>query len=126
MINFQRLAPIIYVADLAAEVAFYEAFGFAISYRGADFPNFIAVKQGELEFGIEHRPEFSAAETARSFFWQFVVDDLNGAVAICQRHGFAYNPPKCYWEAGDGWSMEVQSPNGYTVSLEGPTPGGTR
>lgn len=113
MVNFECMAPIIYVSDLEREVAFYEAFGFTVSYRGEDFPNFIA---------IQRREKFSAEEAARTFLWQFVIDDLAGAATICREHGFAHTAPHCYWEAGNGWSIEVRSPDGYMVSLEGPPP----
>jgi predicted enzyme related to lactoylglutathione lyase len=116
------MAPIIYVSDLESEVTFYEKFGFTVSYRGTDFPNFIAVKHSTIEFGIERRDKFCVEEAARTFLWQFVVDDLAAVTVICREHGFAHTQPKCYWVAGNGWSLEVQSPNGYLISLEGPPP----
>ena len=124
MLTFKKLVPIIYVKDLDAEVKFYETFGFQISYQGDEFPNFIAIAQGDLEFGIERKDTFNADEANRSILWQFQVDDLSEAVRICQRSSYKYTPPEKYWEAADGWEMQVWSPNGYTINLEGHKPGG--
>ena len=124
MLTCKKLVPIIYVKDLDAEVQFYETFGFQISYQGDEFPNFIAIAQGDLEFGIERKETFNADEANRSILWQFQVDDLSEAVRICQRSSYKHTPPVKYWEAADGWEMQVWSPNGYTINLEGHTPRG--
>jgi predicted enzyme related to lactoylglutathione lyase len=124
MLTFKKLVPIIYVKDLDAEVKFYETFGFQISYQGDEFPNFIAMAQGDLEFGIERKDTFNADEANRSILWQFQVDDLSEAVRICQQSPYKHTPPEKYWEAADGWEMQVWSPNGYKINLEGHTPRG--
>jgi hypothetical protein len=124
MLTFKKLVPIIYVKDLDAEVKFYETFGFQISYQGDEFPNFIAMAQGDLEFGIERKDTFNADEANRSILWQFQVDDLSEAVRICQQSPYKHTPPEKYWEAADGWEMQVWSPNGYKINLEGHTPCG--
>lgn len=126
MVKFEKLAPIIYVRDLATEVAFYQAFGFTISYQGTEFPDFIALKQGGIEFGVQRQTTFSAEEANRAMLWQFEVDDLSEAVAICRERGYEHTDPRRYWEAGDGWDIQVRSPNGYRVNLEAHGPGSTR
>ena len=122
MLIFKKLVPIIYVKDLDAEVKFYETFGFHISYQGDEFPHFIAMAQGDLEFGIGRKDTFDADEANRSILWQFQVDDLSEAVRICQQSTYKHTPPEKYWEAADGWEMQVWSPNGYKINLEGHTP----
>jgi hypothetical protein len=119
---FERLVPIVYVTDLDAEVTFYETLGFAVIYRGDEFPDFVAMRQGEIQFGIERRAGFRAEDANRSLMWQFQVDDLTGIVELCDRHGIRCTPPELYWERMDAWEMKVWSPNGYRVNLEGHRP----
>jgi predicted enzyme related to lactoylglutathione lyase len=123
MLKFEKLVPIIYVKDLDAEVKFYQTLGFSISYQGDEFPNFIAVAQDELEFGIQKKDMFDANEANRSLLWQFQVNDLMEAVTLCQQHHYRHSVPEKYWEAADGWEMQVWSPNGYKINLEGHAPG---
>jgi catechol 2,3-dioxygenase-like lactoylglutathione lyase family enzyme len=123
--TFQRLVPIVYVTDLEAEVAFYERLGFAVLYRGEEFPDFIALYQGDIQFGIERRAGWRAEDANRSILWQFQVDDLTDVVELCRRHQIRFTEPELYWERMDAWEMKVWSPNGYRINLEGhqPRPG---
>ena len=41
--TFRRMVPILYVRDLQAETAFYQALGLRITYQGDDFPGFVAI-----------------------------------------------------------------------------------
>ena len=123
MLTFEKLAPIIYVKDLASEVQFYQTLGFHISYQGDEFPDFIALAHGNIEFGLSLRPTFNPDEANRSILWQFQVNDLAEAVKLCRQHTYQHTSPKKYWEQGDGWEMQVQSPNGYQINLEGHAPG---
>jgi hypothetical protein len=45
------------------------------------------------------------------------------AVTLCQQHHYRHSVPEKYWEAADGWEMQVWSPNGYRINLEGHAPG---
>ena len=49
---FQRLIPILFVADVQAERDFYVSLGFTVTYQGAEFPDFIALGLGAIEFGF--------------------------------------------------------------------------
>jgi catechol 2,3-dioxygenase-like lactoylglutathione lyase family enzyme len=120
--TFQRLVPIVYVTDLEAEVAFYQQLGFAVLYRGEEFPDFIAMYQGDIQFGIERRAGWRAEDANRSILWQFQVDDLTDVVELCRRHQIRFTAPELYWERMDAWEMKVWSPNGYRINLEGHQP----
>jgi catechol 2,3-dioxygenase-like lactoylglutathione lyase family enzyme len=120
--TFRRLVPIVYVTDLQAEVEFYEKLGFAVLYRGDEFPDFVAMHQGEVQFGIEQRDGFLADDANRSIMWQFQVDDLTAIVDLCRRHQLRFTVPELYWERMDAWEMKVWSPNGYRINLEGHQP----
>ena len=114
--------PIVYVTDLEAEVEFYQGLGFAVLYRGEEFPDFIAMHQGDVQFGIERRAGWRAEEANRSVMWQFQVDDLTDVVELCRRRHIRFTPPELYWERMDAWEMKVWSPNGYRINLEGHKP----
>jgi catechol 2,3-dioxygenase-like lactoylglutathione lyase family enzyme len=122
VVTFQRLVPVVYVTDLDAEVGFYEAFGFSVVYRGDEFPDFVALHQGDVQFGLERRAGFRPEDANRSIMWQFQVDDLTGVVELCTRHHLRFTPPELYWERMDAWEMKVWSPNGYRINLEGHAP----
>ena len=123
MLKFEKLVPIIYVKSLDAEVEFYQNLGFSISYQGDEFPGFIALAQGDIEFGLSLKPTFNPDEANRSILWQFQVNDLSEAVKICRQYSYQHSLPQKYWEQGDGWEMQIWSPNGYKINLEGHTPG---
>ncbi len=50
---FSRLAPVLNVADLAAEREFYERLGFPVIYEGPEYPTFIAFGTDSIHFGIQ-------------------------------------------------------------------------
>ena len=54
-IGIVLLIPILYVGDIAAVTWFYTRCGFAITYEGPEFPGFVALGSGPVEFGIEQR-----------------------------------------------------------------------
>lgn len=119
---FESIVPILYIADLKAEVAFYEKLGFKISYQGDEFPNFIAVKNGDVEFGLEKKESFNPDEVENSFYWQMEVRSLKEILNICQKETLKFTKPTCYWERMDAWEMTIDTPNGYKFHLEGPNP----
>jgi catechol 2,3-dioxygenase-like lactoylglutathione lyase family enzyme len=120
--TFRRLVPIVYVTDLQPEVEFYEKLGFAVLYRGDEFPDFVAMYQAEIQFGIEQRDGFRPDDANRSVMWQFQVEDLTEIVDLCRRHQLRHTAPELYWERMDAWEMKVWSPNGYRINLEGHRP----
>ena len=52
---FSRIIPILFVGDLQLERRFYESLGFHVTYEGPEYPYFLALGHGKLEFGIEWR-----------------------------------------------------------------------
>lgn len=118
MLSFQKLAPIMYVSNIGAEVAFYEALGFEIECLGDEFPDFVSMKQGGLKLGLEVKKDFEGASANLAVLLQFEVDDLNAAVEICRLHKFQHTLPRTYSEANDAWSMRIWTPNGWKIGLE--------
>ncbi len=116
--TFPRLVPILYVKDLEKEVDFYKSLGFEISYQGDDFPGFIALRSGNVEFGLKARDDFDPLQAEASFVWQMEVDSISKIIAICAERAFEYSEPQQYWEERDAWEMVVKSPNGYKLHLE--------
>lgn len=119
---FESIVPVLYVKDLDAEVIFYKKLGFKISYKGEEFPNFIAMKYGNVEFGLEKRDNFNPDEANRSFYWQMECSSLKEILNICKQKRLKFKEPSCYWEEKDAWEMEIKTPNGYDFHLEGPNP----
>src|SRR5258708_32391852 len=55
---YTRMVPILFMTDVAAERDFYVKLGFRVSYEGPEYPDFIALAYGSLEFGIEQSSQF--------------------------------------------------------------------
>jgi hypothetical protein len=62
---FSRIIPILFVSDLRAERDFYVRLGFYVTYQGPEYPYFLALGHGRIEFGIEWRQGFSPAAPDR-------------------------------------------------------------
>ena len=121
-IRFTKLVPILRVRDLEAEVAFYQALGLRVTYRGREYPEFIALGDESLEFGIELSDAFDADEARRVVTWQLGVSDVDEAAAACAAAGLNHSIET--HEPGEGWryrTVKLRSPNGYDVRLEGPS-----
>ena len=73
---FSRIIPILFVGDLQAERDFYVGLGFHVTYEGPEYPYFLALGHGKVEFGIEWRQDFSPAGPDKVLTWQFGVSDL--------------------------------------------------
>src|SRR6202035_2392837 len=71
-----RIIPILFVGDLQAERNFYVSLGFHVTYEGPEYPYFLALGHGKVEFGIEWRQDFSSAGPDKVLTWQFGVSDL--------------------------------------------------
>src|SRR5258708_16042078 len=76
---FSRIIPILFVGDLQAERDFYVGLGFQVTYEGPEYPYFLALGHGKVEFGIEWRRDFSPAGPDRVLTWPFGVSDLEPA-----------------------------------------------
>jgi catechol 2,3-dioxygenase-like lactoylglutathione lyase family enzyme len=116
---FSRIIPILFVGDLQAERRFYEALGFHVTYEGPEYPYFLALGHGKLEFGIEWRADFSAASPDRVLTWQFGVSDLELAKKRLDEAGVRYREelmaPSADWQYR---VLHARTPNGYHLLLE--------
>ena len=84
---FSRIIPILFVSDLQAERDFYVRLGFHVTYEGPEYPYFLALGHGQLEFGIEWREGFSVNRPDQVLTWQFGVSDLELAKKRLQEAG---------------------------------------
>ena len=119
-ILFDRLIPIIFVEDLEAERDFYINLGFTLTYQGTEFPDFIALGQGTIEFGIERRENFASELPERVLIWQFGVKDIEIAKTLLASAGVTYREE--WVTVREDWKYQVlraRTPNGYTLMLEG-------
>lgn len=118
---FERLVPILFVADLEAERDFYVSLGFTITYQGTEFPDFIALGHGSIEFGMSHRQGFSSDLPDCVLTWQFGVSDVDLTKQRLTAGGVAFREE---WViAREDWKYRVlhaRTPNGYHLMLEGP------
>jgi catechol 2,3-dioxygenase-like lactoylglutathione lyase family enzyme len=118
---FDRLIPILFVADLQAERDFYVNLGFTVTYQGAEFPDFIALGHGSIEFGISRREDFSTELPDRVLTWQLGVTDIEVTKQRVTAAGLAFREE--WITPSEDWKYRVlhaQSPNGYHLLLEGP------
>ena len=111
-----KLLPILRVPDLDAERRFYESFGLRTTYAGEEFPDFIAVGNDSVEFGLTK----GAGEDSAAFQWQLGVGDVDAVVEICEISGWTYKVE--VEQPGDGWLyrvVKVVAPSGAEVWFEG-------
>ena len=76
---FNRIIPILFVSDLEAERDFYVRLGFQVTYEGPEYPEFLALGHGSVEFGIERKPGFRTDSPDHVLTWQFGVGDIAAA-----------------------------------------------
>jgi catechol 2,3-dioxygenase-like lactoylglutathione lyase family enzyme len=116
---FSRIIPILFVGDLRAERQFYEALGFQVTYEGPEYPYFLALGYGKIEFGIEWRRDFSPAVVDRVLTWQFGVSDIELAKKRLTAAGVRYREelmtPSRDWQYR---VLHARTPNGYHLLLE--------
>jgi catechol 2,3-dioxygenase-like lactoylglutathione lyase family enzyme len=116
---FSRIIPILFVGDLQAEREFYERLGFHVTYEGPEYPYFLSLGNGKIEFGIEWRADFSPAAPDRVLTWQFGVSDLDLARKRLEEAGVRYREelmtPSADWQYR---VLHARTPNGYHLLLE--------
>jgi catechol 2,3-dioxygenase-like lactoylglutathione lyase family enzyme len=116
---FSRIIPILFVGDLQAERKFYEALGFQVTYEGPEYPYFVALGHGQIEFGIEWRRDFSHTVLDRVLTWQFGVSDLDLAKKRLAEAGVRFREelmsPSADWQYR---VVHARTPNGYHLLLE--------
>lgn len=116
---FSRIIPILFVADLQAERDFYVSLGFDVTYAGPEYPYFIALGHGKIEFGIEWRRDFSPSGPDKVLTWQFGVSDIELAKKRLTEAGVRYREE--LMAPGPDWQYRVlhaRTPNGYHLLLE--------
>jgi hypothetical protein len=108
------------VGDATAERDFYRKLGFAISYEGPEYPDFVAMQHGDVEFGIEQRDDFDSSAPARVILWQFGVADVDVAKRVLDGAQIAYEEkletPRPDWRYR---VLRLTTPTGYTLLFEG-------
>lgn len=112
-----KLVPILHVEDPDAERRFYEQLGLRTTYEGPEYPDFIAVGNDVVEFGLSRRP--GASPKASGLTWQLAVSDVDAAITACERSGMQFEV--IVERPREDWTyriIKVQSPNGMEVLLE--------
>jgi catechol 2,3-dioxygenase-like lactoylglutathione lyase family enzyme len=116
---FNRIIPILFVSDLEAERDFYVRLGFHVTYAGPEYPHFLALGHGPVEFGIERKAGFRSDTPDHVLTWQFGVGDI---AAARQRLGEAGVPfSEQLMTPSEDWTYRVlhaRTPNGYHLLLE--------
>ena len=118
---YERLIPILFVDDLLAERDFYVSLGFIVTYQGAEFPDFIALGHGSIEFGISRRERFTSDLPDRVLTWQFGVRDIDTTKQRLTSGGVTFREE--WVTPREDWKYRVlhaRTPNGYHLLLEGP------
>jgi catechol 2,3-dioxygenase-like lactoylglutathione lyase family enzyme len=114
---FTRLQPILFVRDLASEVAFYRQLGFQVPHQEEAFAA-IAYEDSIL-FGLQVRPDSSSHNPGEALVWQIGVASVQAIHALCESEGLPILQPPTLEDWGD-WTTAVRSPSGHRVVFEGP------
>ncbi len=116
---FTRLAPVLNVADLPAERAFYESLGVPVIYEGQEYPDFIGFGTDTVHFGIQAAPADNDPPSVLT--WQIGVTDVDSAMERCRASGIGFELEQN--DPAPGWSYRrllIRTPSGYRLALEGP------
>jgi catechol-2,3-dioxygenase len=116
-----KLLPILHVADPDAERRFYRKLGLRTTCEGPGYPDFIAVGNDSVEFGLSRRP--GTGSSSSQLTWQLGVSDLDAVITACEQAGLAVEV--IVERPREDWSyriVKVESPNGMEVLLEEQTP----
>ena len=99
--HFTKAAPILYVKDLDAEVAFYLKLGFQLVYRGDEFPGFVALGCERFGFGLEMKDSFDPDKVPDVLLWQLETSSLRPVLDIASAENWKIDGPRCYWPERD-------------------------
>jgi catechol 2,3-dioxygenase-like lactoylglutathione lyase family enzyme len=116
-----KLLPILHVADPDAERRFYHKLGLRTTYEGPEYPDFIAVGNDRVEFGLSRRP--GAGPPSSQLTWQLGVSDIDAAITACEQGALSFEV--ITERPREDWSyriVKVGSPNGMEVLLEEQSP----
>jgi hypothetical protein len=116
-----KLVPILQVRDPGAERDFYEHLGLRTTYEGPEYPDFLAVGNDDVEFGLSRNADADPA--AACITWQLGVSDFDATVALCEQAGLEFEViverPRASWTYR---VVKLRSPNGFDVRLEEQSP----
>lgn len=112
---FTQLRPVLFVADLPAEVSFYQKLGFQILFQDEEFVGLVFGKL--ILFGLQSRPGARFGDD-QPVIWQIATENVEAVYQRCRQENFAVlkEPELQSW--GE-WTMTVLTPNGYHVVFEG-------
>jgi catechol 2,3-dioxygenase-like lactoylglutathione lyase family enzyme len=116
-----KLLPILHVPDPGEERRFYQQLGLRTTYEGPEYPDFIAVGNDCVEFGLTRRP--AANPAASCLTWQLGVSNIDTAIATCQQAGLSFEV--AVERPREDWTyrvLKLRSPNGMEVLLEEQAP----
>jgi hypothetical protein len=120
-----KLLPILHVQDPHAERDFYLRLGLGLrtTYEGSEYPDFLAVGNDAVEFGLSRRADTDPARAGLT--WQLGVSDIEAVIDAC---GQADVPFEVTTEhPGPDWSyriVTVRAPSGMDVLFEEQSPSG--
>jgi hypothetical protein len=119
-----KLLPILHVNDPGEERRFYEQLGLRTTYEGPEYPDFIAVGNDAVEFGLSRR--LAADPAASALTWQLGVSDVDAAIGACERAGLSFEVTT--ERPREDWSyrvLKLRAPSGMEVLLEEQAPPGS-
>jgi len=112
-----KLLPILHVRDPHAERDFYLQFGLRATYEGPEYPDFLAVGNDAVEFGLSRRSQADPTEIGMT--WQLGVSDIDAVIESCGQAGLAFHvtveQPRPDWSYR---TVTVRSPSGMDVMFE--------
>ena len=112
-----KLLPILHVKDPHAERDFYVRLGLRATYEGPEYPDFLAVGNDAVEFGLSRRPDAEPAKAGVT--WQLGVSDIEAVIDACDQAGLSFEVTT--EQPRPDWSyriVAVRSPNGMEVLFE--------
>ncbi|MEV5283528.1 VOC family protein [Streptomyces sp. NPDC052811] len=119
---FRRLLPVLPVVDVDAEVGFYAALGFTaeVTYSG-----FTSLRCGPVLFGVQKPQGMEHRVPPWDLAWQIEVSDVHAVHDLAVRRGLKVVSEPQPHPAGF-WTVQLRTPNGYCLILEGPPGAGPR
>ena len=63
---------------------FYTDLGFRIVFQGEEFPGFIALESGGVEFGLQEDGSFEPAHIPSVLVWQFQAQSLRPVIQLAE------------------------------------------
>jgi hypothetical protein len=112
-----KLVPILHVKDPHAERDFYVRLGLRATYEGPEYPDFLAVGNDAVEFGLSRRPDSDPAKAGMT--WQLGVSDIDAVIEACGQAGLPFEVTTEH--PRPDWSyriLTVRSPSGMDVLFE--------